>query len=162
MRPLDSNGFRLLLDYYRLLPLEADRVADGDSTMRMPRDVVRTYRQAQTLGVIPRDREAFCIALLNTRHKVLVFHVVSVGNANHSIVHPREVFRPAIAVGAHAMIVAHHHPSGDATPSHEDRRITDRLTEAGELLGIAVLDHLVIGAERFFSFSEGSYQAEVN
>ena len=83
----------------------------------------------------------------------------SVGTLNSAPVVPSSVFRPAMAVGAHAIVIAHHHPSGDPTPSPEDRRVTERMTEAGELLGIQVLDHVVIGADRYFSFADGCHRA---
>lgn len=156
MRTLDRGRFRLLLDYHRLpCGREASMVADGPNAVHHGLDVAEHYLAAQEIGAIPRDREAFGALLLNGRHRVIAFHVVSVGILNQAPIHPREVFRPAIAVGAHALVLAHHHPSGDPTPSHDDRRITDRLTEAGKLLGITVLDHVVLGAGRFYSFADG-------
>jgi DNA repair protein RadC len=93
--------------------------------------------------------------MLNARHRIMALHVAHVGTLNSCPVGMREIFRPAIAAGAHAIIVAHHHPSGDHTPSPEDRRVTERINKAGELLGISCLDHLVIGGTRFFSFADG-------
>jgi DNA repair protein RadC len=79
---------------------------------------------------------------------------VTRGILNSSLVHPREVFRLAIAFGAAGIIVAHNHPSGDPTPSADDRAITRQLVDAGRLLDIPVYDHLVLGAERYVSFAE--------
>ena len=79
---------------------------------------------------------------------------VSVGGLDSSIVHPREVFKDAIAISAASIVVAHNHPSGDPTPSTEDRHVTARLVEAGQILGIDVLDHLVIGNGRWVSLKE--------
>jgi len=90
----------------------------------------------------------FC---LNTRLHVESRHTISIGNLNSAPVHPREVFAPAIKRGAAAIIVAHNHPSGDVTPSPEDILITKRLAEAGELLGIKLLDHVIIGSGCFTS-----------
>jgi DNA repair protein RadC len=104
-------------------------------------------------------REAFFCLLLDTRHRVIGLRVVSIGSLNSAPVHPREVFGPAVREGAAAVIVAHNHPSGDAKPSEEDRRVTERLREVGELLGIEVLDHVVVGADRFYSFADASYHA---
>jgi DNA repair protein RadC len=73
-------------------------------------------------------------------------------------VHPREVFGPALALAATAIVIAHNHPSGDPTPSAEDRRVTERLRAAGELLGIELLDHLVIGDERVYSFASEAFE----
>jgi len=88
-------------------------------------------------------REHFVALYLDTRHKPVAHQVVSVGTASASLVHPREVFQPAILVGSSAIIVAHNHPSGDATLSPEDREVTRRLAQAGALLGVPLLDSLV-------------------
>ena len=93
-------------------------------------------------GVVRRrldklTREHFVVLLLNARHEVLRLEVVSVGSLNASIVHPREVFRPAIEHGAASIILCHNHPSGDPEPSEEDLTITKRLVEVGEVVGIA-------------------------
>jgi len=79
---------------------------------------------------------------------------VSEGSLNQSIVHPREVFAPAVRESAAAVIFVHNHPSGDPSPSREDREITRRLKEAGELLGIRVLDHVIVGDGSYYSFTE--------
>ena len=99
-------------------------------------------------------REGFFVLLLDARHRVLSLRLVSIGTLSSAPVHPREVFALAVREGAAALVVAHNHPSGDASPSPEDRDVTDRLMEAGELLGIRVLDHVVVGTERFYSFAE--------
>jgi DNA repair protein RadC len=91
-----------------------------------------------------QSREVFLVLLLNARHEVIGVETVSVGSLNASIVHPREVFKPAIVQSAASIVLAHNHPSGDAEPSEEDLSITKRLGQAGELLGIAVLDHVII------------------
>jgi len=83
--------------------------------------------------------------LLNQKNGIIGINTVSVGNLSSSIVHPREVFKPAIVAGAASIIVAHNHPSGDPTPSSNDIYVTTRLKEAGDILGIAVLDHVIIG-----------------
>jgi len=98
-------------------------------------------------------REAFLAIYLDTRHRILAIHRVSIGTADSSAVHPREVFGPALQLAASALIVAHNHPSGDPTPSRDDENVTERLTQAGALLGIPLLDHLIIGEARFWSFA---------
>lgn len=90
------------------------------------------------------DKEAFVVAFLNTKNRIIDHEVVSIGTINSSIVHPREVFRNAIINKANSVILCHNHPSGDLTPSTEDINITRRLKETGNLLGIKVLDHLTI------------------
>ena len=102
------------------------------------------------------DVENFIVVTLSGAHKVLNIHEVTRGIANKVMVHPREVFRRAIADNAVAIIVAHNHPSGQLVPSDEDKAITRRLQEAGELLGITVLDHLILGRDTYLSFVECS------
>ncbi|HEY3376378.1 MAG TPA: DNA repair protein RadC [Armatimonadota bacterium] len=97
------------------------------------------------------DREQFVILLLDTRNRVRGMHIVSIGSLNASIVHPREVFKAAILANCSGIILGHGHPSGDPTPSSEDITTTTRLIQAGELLGIPVLDHLVLGDQGFIS-----------
>lgn len=97
------------------------------------------------------DREHFKVVLLNTKNNVIGINTVSVGSLSASVVHPRELFKQAILKSAAALILAHNHPSGDPTPSREDLEVTKRLVEAGDLLGIQVLDHLIIGNGRYVS-----------
>lgn len=90
-------------------------------------------------------QEAFFTLTMNTRNQVIDRHMVTLGTLNSSLVHPREVFRPAFTDGAAAIVIAHNHPSGDPGPSREDIVITKRLVEAGKTLEIEVLDHVIIG-----------------
>lgn len=103
---------------------------------------------------LTEDREMFCEVLLDTKNKPIRMETISVGTLNRTMVHPREVFRPAIRQGANSLIVAHNHPSGDPEPSPEDIAITRRLEEAGKLLGIPLLDHIVIGRGKFVSLRQ--------
>jgi len=91
---------------------------------------------------------------LDTRSRVKLVEVVSVGTLTSSIVHPRETFRRAIIEGAASIIIAHNHPSGEVDPSDDDTRVTKRMFEAGELLGITLLDHIVFSSEGYFSFRD--------
>ena len=100
------------------------------------------------------DREEFRTVLLNSKNQVIGVEVVAVGSLNEAVVHPREVFKPAIRKSAAAVILVHNHPSGDPAPSEEDAEVTTRLVRAGRILGIDVLDHVVIGEERYFSIRE--------
>ncbi|MFA5535820.1 MAG: DNA repair protein RadC [Bacillota bacterium] len=97
------------------------------------------------------DREHFISLLLDTKNQVLYQETISVGSLNASIVHPRELFKQAIKKSAAAVILVHNHPSGDPAPSSEDLAITKRLVAAGELLGIIVLDHIIIGDQKHYS-----------
>ena len=100
------------------------------------------------------DRERFVALYLDTRHRLKEMETVSIGSLNASLVHPREVFKPAVAVSAAALIVAHNHPSGCARPSGDDLDLTCRLDRCGELLGISLLDHLVVGEQDIVSIRE--------
>lgn len=101
------------------------------------------------------EQEQFKVILLDTKNRVISVELVSTGTLNSTIVHPREIFKLAIRRAAHAMILAHNHPSGDPTPSPEDRELTRDLTAAGRLLGIDVHDHVIIGDCTYFSLREG-------
>ena len=103
------------------------------------------------------DREQFIIACLNTKNEPTNISVVSVGTLNKAIVHPREVFKTAILSNAASIMAFHNHPSGETTPSQQDIQLTQRLVEAGELLGIKLLDHLIIGDGTFTSLKEKGY-----
>jgi DNA repair protein RadC len=91
------------------------------------------------------DQERFVVACLDTKHRVQCVVIITIGTLDASLVHPREVFKPAFIEGSSAVVLSHNHPSGNTTPSREDREVTNRLTEAGKLLGIAVLDHIIHG-----------------
>jgi DNA repair protein RadC len=120
-------------------------VRDGGDVARVVREAARGSR-----------RESFFALLLDNRHRILGLRVISTGSLESAPVHPREVFSPAIREGAAAVVVAHNHPSGDPSPSAQDRLVTERLRQAGELVGIEVLDHVVVGLERYYSFAEES------
>ncbi|MCM3625597.1 JAB domain-containing protein [Brevibacillus borstelensis] len=104
------------------------------------------------------DREVFLLLCLSSKSEPTAIHTVSVGSLDASIVHPRETFKAAILANASSIIVAHNHPSGDPTPSKEDIQVTKTLQQAGELLGITVLDHIIVGTEgAYVSLSEKGY-----
>lgn len=102
------------------------------------------------------DQEHFVVALLNTRLQLQCVVPITTGTIDASLVHPREVFKPAIVEGSTSIVLSHNHPSGDTTPSRQDIEVTNRLSQAGELLGISVLDHIIRGdaSEQIISLRE--------
>ncbi len=121
--------------------------AEERTIIRCPEDVCSLLME----DLRNMDREYFLALLLNTKNQVLAKETISIGTLNASMVHPRELFKVAIRRSAAAVILVHNHPSGDPTPSREDIALTKRLQEAGEIIGIDVLDHIVIGDNRFTS-----------
>ena len=130
----------------------AEGRAEG-AVFRAPRDVWLAY--AARLQDLPV--EEFHVGILDGRHRLDRDVLVSRGTLTNSLVHPREVFREAIADRAAAIVLVHNHPSGDPAPSVEDRLVTKQLVEAGKLLEIPVVDHVVVGKGRYVSFSEAGY-----
>lgn len=96
------------------------------------------------------DKETFVALFLNTKNRVIKKEIVSFGSLNANVVHPREVYKEAILNSAAHVVVAHNHPSGDPTPSREDLAITEKLYQAGEVIGISLLDHVIIGEEGYY------------
>ena len=116
-------------------------------TIRTPKDVV-----ALVMGDMRYlDKEYFRALLLNTKNQVLSIETISIGTLDSSMVHPRELFKIAVKKSAAALILVHNHPSGDPTPSKDDINITKRIVKSGEILGISVLDHVIIGDNKFIS-----------
>lgn len=114
-----------------------------------PKQVYELFR-----NLIYETKEIFITLHLDGKNRIICFDRVSVGSLNQSIVHPREVFKGAILSSAAALILVHNHPSGDPAPSAEDRAITKRLVEVGDLVGIRILDHIIIGSGEYLSFTE--------
>jgi DNA repair protein RadC len=137
---------------YRVTLVRESSISLHDQRLNNSADserLIRTHLQ----GV---DREHFVILLVNRKNEVIGINTVSVGSLISSVVSPREVFKPAILANAAALIAAHNHPSGDPKPSPEDRALTVRLHDAGKLLDIPVLDHIIIGdgTSRYYSFAD--------
>ena len=126
----------------------------GYGTVRRVRDAAQVY-EAFREEFSQLDREMLVVLLLDGKNQVLGFNVVSIGSLTAALVHPREVFKPVILANAAAVILLHNHPSGSAEPSAEDRALTERLEHAGELLGIRVLDHIILGDGQYRSKGEG-------
>ena len=125
----------------------------SDKTINNPKavfEVLKGYMKAQ--DKIDRDKEHFFVFHLDVRHKIKLLELVSVGTLTSTMVHPREVFTRAISARSAYIIIAHNHPSGVIEPSTDDIAITNRLQEAGKILDITVLDHIIISSKEFYSF----------
>jgi DNA repair protein RadC len=150
-RPTDTKEREVKMRTYRV---ELVRESGGDeleeTILRTSRDVARALRPLFK-GI---DREKFVVALLDAKHSLIAINTVSIGSLTASIVCPREVFRPAVLLPTAAVVLAHNHPSGDPSPSGEDIELTKRLREVGELLGIRVLDHVILGDGKHYSFAD--------
>ena len=123
---------------------ESTGVTYGSNSLNSP-ETATEFMEEYYKDYFAEDKEAFSVLLLNTKHKVIGIKTVSVGTLDTSLVHPREVFKTAILNSAKCVMIFHNHPSGDTRPSREDINITKRLVEAGKLLGIKVLDHIILG-----------------
>lgn len=121
-------------------------------TIRSPEDAYTYLRDMQYL-----NQEHFVVLGLNTKNQIIFRESVFVGSLNASIVHPREVFNHLVRRSCASAIVAHNHPSGDVTPSMDDINVTRRLCEVGKLMGIEILDHVIIGHEKYTSLKEKGY-----
>jgi len=108
------------------------------------------YKAITTITNVQEEaQEVFGILILNTKHKIVAVHEISRGTLNSSMVHPREVFKPAVLHNAAAIVCFHNHPSGDPEPSQDDIDFTKRLARAGEIMGIRILDHIIVGDDRY-------------
>jgi DNA repair protein RadC len=143
--PANSAVYRVTLVRESSLPIAEVQVRRSLDSERL----IRTH-------LASADREYFVVIMLNRKNEVIGMNTVSMGSLTGSVVSPREVFKPAILANASGIICGHNHPSGDPRPSHEDRTITERLAEAGALLDIRVLDHVIVGdgAEAYYSFAD--------
>ena len=137
---------------YRVMLVREASTALEQPQIRSSRDAAVVFREY--LGNV--DREHFLVAMLDQKNKVIGINTVSMGSLTASVVHPREVMKPAILSNAAALLCCHNHPSGAPQPSQEDRALTKRLVDAGQLLGITVLDHLILGdgSESYYSFAD--------
>jgi DNA repair protein RadC len=122
-------------------------------TIRSPEDAA-AYLMTDMTAL---NQEHFVVLFLNVKNEVLHKQTIFIGSLNSSIVHPRDIFREAVKRSAASIVVSHNHPSGNPTPSPEDIEVTRRLTEAGSIIGIEVLDHVIIGDHKFISLKEKGF-----
>ena len=143
--------FENLLPRYRvMLVKESEETFTSYPRFQNSRDLFESFREEFTV----LDREFFFMITLDSKNRTIGYHTISMGSLSSSIVHPREVFKPAILENSAAVIFLHNHPSGDPAPSREDRECTNRLTAAAKILGIRVLDHVIFGSTDYFSFAD--------
>jgi DNA repair protein RadC len=163
---LDGVPFRLsdrlflweecVVKRYSLAPrVRIELIRDGGvryrrQPVRSPRDVWQAMKEEAAVW----ERERFLVLGLDGRHRPIGLEEVSVGSVTACLVHPREVFKALLLANATAFILIHNHPSGDPTPSQEDRHITERLQKAGCLLGISLIDHVVVTDRAYYSFAD--------
>lgn len=124
-----------------------DSVKDGRPTIQSCNDVV-----SQAIEIRDKKKEYLLAFFLNARNQLISKEIISIGTLTASLAHPREIFAPAIGKAAAGVILAHNHPSGDPSPSEEDMRLTKRVSQAGHILGIELLDHLIIAEQGSYSF----------
>lgn len=141
---------------YHIPTVKVQLVRDG-SISAEDRPVIRSADDVASIMepiVSLLAEEHFYVLLLNTKNRVNGIHEVSVGSLNATVVHPREIFKAAILSNSASVILVHNHPSGDPTPSPEDRHLTEQIAKAGKVLDIPVLDHVIMGDHRYTSLKE--------
>ena len=147
----DKDALKLLTFFE--LARRLDLPTEPKPKINGPEDVYRL------LNPMMREmkKEIFIVICLDTKNQIISKETISVGSLNANIVHPREVFKPALLASAAHIIVSHNHPSGDPTPSREDIDITKKLVETGKIMGIDLLDHVIIGDGRHISMKEAGH-----
>ena len=132
---------------------------DSHIYVKSPQQVAKVFLDLLLLeDAVDRDKEHFYVMHLDVRNRIKLVELVSLGTLTSSLVHPREIFRRAVMQGSNSIIVAHNHPSGMVDPSDEDMHVTKLLFDAGSLLGITLLDHLIFTPTSFYSFKENRTQ----
>ncbi len=172
-----AEGLRYLPDYTleeleKIKGMGPAKAVQLKAALELGRRITSTLRPDSLSLTSPHDvasflmeemryykKEYFKIILLDTKNFIISLEEISVGSLNTSIVHPREIFHLPIKKSAAAIILVHNHPSGDPQPSREDLNVTNRLVEAGKILGILVLDHIIVGEEKYLSFKEMGFMS---
>lgn len=138
-----TNAARKALDIVTIQMKKTRKFLCDGNRITMPQQAAQAF-----IGLVGNaDREYFVAMHLDGKNRIVALHLVSQGSLNQSLVTPRETFKSAILANAAAIILAHNHPTGDLTPSHEDIAITRRLKECGELIGIKILDHVIVDTD---------------
>jgi DNA repair protein RadC len=154
----NSNGLisAIITDNKNMTYLQKSNLTINDS-----KDVAKVFLDLLALeDKVDQEKEHFYVMHLDIRSRVKLVELVSIGTLTASLVHPRETFRRAVMQGSHSIIVAHNHPSGEVEPSDEDTKTTKLLHEAGNILGIHLIDHVIFTNDKFFSF-RGNTEGEI-
>lgn len=138
---------------YKIIREKSETYYDGRKSLNNPDDAAKLFKEYYEEN-FDMDKEHFSVIMVDTKNKMIGINLVSMGTINQTITHPREVFRPAVMASANSIFLCHNHPSGDPTPSKEDINTTKRLKEAGKILGIELLDHIILGDNRHESLLE--------
>ena len=138
--------FRITLVKDRRVAFEQCQLVNSHQSQPLIKKLIESQGQP--------DREQFCVILLNTKNEIIGLNNVSTGDLSSAKVHQREVLKPAKLSNSAAMILSHNHPSGDPSPSQQDMEITHRLNKSGQIIGIKMVDHIIIGDNKYFSFSD--------
>ena len=150
---ITTNAVRKIKAIFELSRRHESRTDETRKRIHGPEDVYKII-EPYTKGT---DKERVTELILNTKNEIIKTVVISIGSLNTSIVHPREVFKPAIEQSACSIILCHNHPSGDPTPSKEDITVTKRIKETGDIIGIDLRDHVIIGDGRYISMRDEGY-----
>ncbi len=146
------NTSKKRINIVSLKMVKENSILYGNRTINAPKDAFELVK----LMLGEEDREKVIVIALDTKNQPTNLEVCSIGTLNMSVLHPREVFKMAIMSNACSILLAHNHPSGIPTPSNEDIDITKRMDEAGKLMGINLIDHIIIGNNNFYSFKENN------
>jgi DNA repair protein RadC len=152
-----ANAIRLRKEpqQWKIISLKECPVPEEMRLCDTPQKAVEYWRlHVEGHPFFDSERECFVLLMLNTKLRVRGHHFVSVGSLSESIAHPRDVFRAAVVGASYTVVLMHNHPSGEPLPSHADTTCTRRLCDAGKILGIEVLDHIIVGHQRYHSFRE--------
>ncbi len=149
----NMKTFRKRVDIVSIKLVRHSSVLYSPRKISSPRDAVSLIKEF----LDELDREEFLVITLDSKHQPTSINICAIGTINNCLVHPREVFKTAILSNSSSIMVAHNHPSGFSEPSHEDRQITKRLEDAGDILGIKLLDHIVVAGDEYFSFQEQGF-----
>jgi DNA repair protein RadC len=141
------------VDIVSLRMVKEKSILYKERSVRSPEDGYRLLKQF----IGDMDREVLLLVCLDTKNQPTAINICHIGSLNSSIVHPREIMKTAILSNAASIIIAHNHPSGNAAPSNEDIEVTKRMKEAGKIIGIDLLDHIIVGDEAFISLKEKGY-----